>query len=65
MSFSWRYEDTTGGPVPGPAVTFDDQAEAEDWFSTTWPDLLESGVKQVTLLDGETEVYGPMGLRTP
>ena len=30
---------------------------------TTWRELLSAGVEQVTLLDGDREVYGPMSLR--
>ncbi|GAB2914983.1 hypothetical protein GCM10027047_11080 [Rhodococcus aerolatus] len=62
MAFRWRYEDADGAAVDGPAEEFDDQAEAEGWFSDVWPDLRAAGVAQVVLLDGEARVYGPMGL---
>ncbi|WP_436495637.1 hypothetical protein [Actinokineospora sp. HUAS TT18] len=65
MSFHWRYENASGDVVEGPAVTFEDQTEAEEWFSTTWPDLLAQGVDQVVLLEGADEVYGPMSLHPP
>ncbi|SDC60360.1 hypothetical protein [Actinokineospora iranica] len=65
MSYRWRYEDESGAPVDGPEMAFDDQDEAEEWFSATWPDLLADGVRQVVLLDGDTEVYGPMSLDPP
>jgi len=65
VSFQWRYENASGDVVDGPDVTFEDQAEAEEWFSTTWSDLLPQGVDQVVLLEGETEVYGPMSLHPP
>ncbi len=62
MGFRWRYADDDGRDVAGPDVRFADQAEAEDWFGQQWQELLELGVGQVTLLHGETEVYGPMSL---
>ena len=62
MDYRWRYTDAEGREMAGPADTFADQAEAEDWFSQQWQDLLAAGVQQVTLLDGEDEVYGPMSL---
>ncbi|WP_026316323.1 hypothetical protein [Actinokineospora enzanensis] len=63
MTFRWRYEDESGGSVVGPDIVFADRDEAEAWFADTWPDLLESGVERVVLVDGDTEVYGPMSLR--
>lgn len=63
MALRWRYEDLGGAPVPGPEITFDDQADAEDWLGREWQSLLSSGIAAVTLLDGADEVYGPMSLR--
>jgi hypothetical protein len=62
VTFQWRYLGAAGTPVDGPAEEFDDQGEAEDWFGATWEELREQGVDAVTLLDGDTEVYGPMSL---
>jgi hypothetical protein len=62
MAFRWRYLDAAGEQVDGPDQQFDDQQEAEDWFSAGWRTLRESGVDAVTLLDDDTEVYGPMSL---
>lgn len=62
MSIRWRYLDADGAAVAGPDERFDDQAEAESWFSDTWPDLRSAGVAAVELLDGDTVVYGPMSL---
>jgi hypothetical protein len=62
VDFRWRYQDAEGRDVTGPQENFADQADAESWFSDRWPDLLEQGVHQVTLLHGEAEVYGPMSL---
>jgi hypothetical protein len=62
VSFRWRYLTAAGAPVAGPDESFDDQQAAEDWFGAEWPALRDAGVDAVTLLDGDTEVYGPMSL---
>ncbi len=67
MIWSWRYEDTSGAVVvpaeSAPAQEpFPSQADAESWVGEFWRELLEAGVAQVTLLEGDREVYGPMGL---
>jgi len=66
MAWTWRYETADGSPVApagAPAAEpFPSQSDAESWLGETWRELLESGVAQVTLLDGDREVYGPMGL---
>ena len=62
MPWSWRYEDVDGKPVEGPAESFSSQADAESWVGETWSDLAAEGVDQVTLLEHERTVYGPMSL---
>ena len=67
MAWTWRYEDSSGATaVPRDsaptAEAFPNQADAESWIGEHWRPLLEAGVAQVTLLEGEREVYGPMGL---
>ncbi|GHH52640.1 hypothetical protein [Lentzea cavernae] len=62
MEYRWLYQDAHGRDVAGPDVMFADQAEAEEWFSAGWRDLLDAGVEQVTLLRSDTAVYGPMSL---
>ncbi len=65
MAWSWRYEAADGTPVAAPEgadVSFPSQADAETWIGETWRELLDAGVLQVVLLDGDAEVYGPMGL---
>ena len=64
MDYRWRYQDEQGREVPGPARTFADQTEAEEWFGQVWAELLADGVHQVTLLQAEAEVYGPMSLHS-
>ena len=68
MPWTWRYEGPDGSPVdPGMPVpeSFPNQSDAESWVGETWRELLESGVHQVTLFEGDRKVYGPMGLSTP
>ncbi|MCI0686698.1 MAG: hypothetical protein L0Y54_05590 [Sporichthyaceae bacterium] len=66
MPWIWRYEDGKGTPVTEtdlPAPEFPTQADAESWLGENWRDLLDGGVDQVSLLNGDVVVYGPMGLR--
>ena len=69
MAWTWRYEGPDGEPVSpaeAPEVpSFPTQADAETWLGETWRELLAAGVAQVTLFEGDREVYGPMGLSTP
>jgi hypothetical protein len=67
MTWTWRYEDSSGGvvvPAAGAptAEPFPNQSDAESWIGEHWRELLASGVHAVTLLEGDREVYGPMGL---
>ena len=66
MSWSWRYESADGATVEraeSPTVaSFPTQADAETWLGENWRELLHAGVAQVTLLEGQREVYGPMSL---
>lgn len=63
MTFRWRYEDAEQAETDGPPIEFDAQAEAEEWLGEHWTSLLDSGVEQVTLLEDDHELYGPMSLR--
>ena len=70
MAWTWRYEDAAGAPVTPAeqapvADPFPSQADAESWIGENWRELLDGGVAQVTLLEGDREVYGPMGLSSP
>lgn len=44
------------------ADSFPTQSDAESWIGETWRQLLDAGVDQVSLLEGDRVVYGPMGL---
>ncbi|GAB3811768.1 hypothetical protein [Micromonospora zhanjiangensis] len=57
MPWSWRYEDTDGNPVDGPAETFGSQADAESWIGQTWRDLASSGVVSVALVEDDRFEY--------
>jgi len=61
MSWTWALE-TTDGTSKGTSETFDSRSDAESWVGESFEELLERGVDQVRLLDGDTEVYGPMSL---
>lgn len=69
MAWTWRYESADGSPVQpeglAPPQQFPSQADAESFVGEQWRELLAAGVHQVTLLEGERTVYGPMGLSTP
>lgn len=60
----WAYQDTAGQAVEVAGVPqgFPTQADAESWLGESWRDLLDKGVDQVSLLEGDREVYGPMSL---
>ena len=62
----WRLEDAAGHEV---TVSddfadrrFTSQADAESWVGEIWAELAEAGVDQVTLLEHDRVVYGPMSL---
>lgn len=68
--WAWRYEAADGTEVDlsGTEASdladerFTSQADAETWLGETWQELLDAGVAQVTLLEVDREVYGPMSL---
>ena len=66
MAWTWRYETADGSTtVPegvDPPEDFPSQSDAESFIGETWRELLEAGVAQVTLFEGDRKVYGPMGL---
>ncbi|WP_083958107.1 hypothetical protein [Herbidospora mongoliensis] len=66
MTWRWRYENANGGEVSAAELSrevFPSQADAESWLGEAWRELLESGVEQVTLLDGDRVEYKGMSLR--
>ena len=63
MSWTWKLE-TADGASKGTSESFDSRSDAESWVGESFGQLLEEGVDQVRLFDGDTEVYGPMSLHT-
>jgi hypothetical protein len=64
-AWHWRLEDSAGAPVESATEagqTFPSQGDAESWIGEVWRDLVDDGVEQVTLFEGDREVYGPMSL---
>jgi hypothetical protein len=66
MPWTWRFEKADGrataSPADLPEETFTTQADAETWLGENWRVLAAGGVAQVTLLEDETLIYGPMSL---
>jgi len=66
MTWTWRYETADGSPTApegvAPPEDFPSQSDAESFIGESWRELLEAGVAQVTLFEGDRKVYGPMGL---
>ena len=60
----WRLEDASGNEVTSGegSPRFPSQSDAESWVGEVWRDLADDGVDQVTLFEGDREVYGPMSL---
>lgn len=61
MSFRWVVPaaDSPGEPV---GQEFPTRADAEAWLTASYPDLVEEGTTEVTLLEDDHVVYGPMSL---
>lgn len=60
---AWRWvAEPPGQPAPGLDQTFANQGEAETWLGEFFPDLVDAGVRAVTLFEEDRRVYGPMSL---
>ncbi len=60
MAFRWQTDpDAEGGYR---SQDFPTQADAEAWLTETYPDLVDDGVRAVTLVEDGAVVYGPMSL---
>ena len=63
----WRLEDGSGSEVGSSehaGQEFPSQSDAESWVGEVWRDLLDDGIEQVTLFEGDRKVYGPMSLHS-
>lgn len=61
MTWTWTLENSAGD-VTGRSEAFESRSDAESWVGETFGELLEQGVDQVRLFDGDKEIYGPMSL---
>jgi hypothetical protein len=60
VTWSWRYQDADGRTLPPPEggdETFGAKGDAESWLGETWRNLLDSGVAQVVLVEGDRVEY--------
>ncbi len=64
MAWTWRVESVDGRTVDlaFDVPEFSSQSDAETWIGEVWRELADEGAAQVTLLDSDREVYGPMSL---
>ncbi|MDT4970586.1 MAG: hypothetical protein QOG22_729 [Pseudonocardiales bacterium] len=63
MTWTWRLESVEGKELTEPvSPAHGNQSDAESWLGEQWRELAEAGVAQVTLLEADTEIYGPMSL---
>jgi hypothetical protein len=70
MAWTWRYEKADGTEIPASVLPapFDQpdyqttQSDAESWLGENWRRLADEGVAQVTLLNDDRVVYGPLPL---
>ncbi len=65
MTWAWQLEKEDGTVIGSRELTketFSSQGDAESWLGEQWPDLLKSGVDQVTLTEDGRVEYGPMSL---
>jgi hypothetical protein len=59
---SWHWAAEPAASDAGLDRTFHTQGEAETWIGEFYPDLLDAGVRAVTLYEEDRQVYGPMAL---
>jgi hypothetical protein len=65
MAWTWQLEKADGTVLTArglAAESFPSQSDAESWLGENWRGLLEAGVDQVTLREGDRTEYGPMSL---
>lgn len=64
MAWTWRVEGADGADVvlDFDVPEFSAQGDAESWLGEEWRSLADAGAAQVTLVDDDRVVYGPMSL---
>lgn len=60
----WRLNAADGSEIApeGGRQEFPNRSDAESWLGEAYPELADEGVSEVTLFEGDREVYGPMSL---
>lgn len=61
MAWIWKYE-KADATVVGASEEFESRSDAESWVGEAFSVLVDDGVDQVRLFDGDKEIYGPMSL---
>lgn len=66
MSYRWEPQSGTFSAAAleaaGLLPRFEDQGRAEQWLQLYYSDLLDQGVAEVSLVEEDRLVYGPMSL---
>ena len=63
MTWMWRLEAADGTELDEPgSPPHHNQSDAESWLGERWRELADAGVAQVTLVEDDRPVYGPMSL---
>lgn len=60
-TWHWTYERADGEQVDV-SENFESRSDAETFLGLEFAELLDRGIDQVRLFEGDTEVYGPMSL---
>lgn len=63
MAWHWVADHTPASDV-GLDKKFPTQGEAETWLGEFYPDLMDAGVRAVSLYEENRLVYGPMRLES-
>lgn len=61
MLWTWKLE-RADGTVVDVSAEFESRSDAESWVGEEFVDLLDRGIDQVRLFEGDKEIYGPMSL---
>lgn len=61
MAWTWKLE-TAAASVVDVSPEFESRSDAESWVGEEFAGLLDRGIDQVRLFDGDKEIYGPMSL---
>ena len=61
MAYRWQPRPDPG-LEPELAPVFGDQVAAETWLAQHFEELVDLGVRAVSLVEGDRVVYGPMSL---